>query len=67
MLKVNWKKDFPGTGYSSYTGKDEAGNTYYLPASGEFCDVETTDGRKARGWNEREALALAMAQPIPAR
>jgi hypothetical protein len=64
-MKINWKNDYPGTGYSSMTGTDEAGNTYYMPANMETCAVELPDGRKASGWTPEKALAAALALPIP--
>jgi hypothetical protein len=58
-MKITWKDDDPGFGYSSATGHDEDGNTYHTPANMETVSVVTPDGRQGFGWTAEEALANA--------
>jgi len=48
----------------TWSGRDEAGNTYHSPANKETVTVTLKDGRTGFGWTAEEAKAAAEFEPL---
>lgn len=64
MKQIKWVKDFPDAQFSSMTGKDKCGNTYYMNASLDYCHCTMADGRTGCGFTPQDALEHAMQRKV---
>ena len=64
---VKWKKDNPKVAWSSFTGYDDEGNKYRMPANEETVTCYMKNGDVGTGWTAEGALKMAKLSKRLAR
>jgi hypothetical protein len=63
-MGIKWTRDFPDAQFSSITGKDQNGNTYYMNVRLDYCHCTLLDGRRGCGFTPIDAFNHAIQREV---